>query len=304
MTDRPDHWPATYTSAVVVTVDYNDIHGILTQVPAIAGRDKSLSVWRYGSTRGVERMLAVFAEHDIRASWCIPGTVAEENPEVVKAIHQAGHEIASAGYTHENFSMLNRAQQRASVLKGCDVIAGITGRRPRGFRAPAGSYAPGLADDLRDAGLLWSSSWSGDDVPYLHPIGVQSSGASHAPLVELPLHVELEDEPYFAFNLAPAVPASQARIASYADVLVNWQRDFAGFQRFGLCYLMRLHPEILGTVGRSGLLHEWLGWLKQQEHVWFATAEEVARWWASQHTELPADHPASVFDLHRLQGPA
>lgn len=289
MTDQ--HWPTPHRCAVVITVDYNDIHGILTQVPAMAGRDKSLSVWRYGTLRGVERMLAIFAEHGVRTTWCIPGVVAEEHPRVVRAIHDAGHEIAGAGYAHENFSGLDRAQQRDSMLKGCQALENITGSRPLGFRAPAGSYAPGLGDDLRDAGLLWSSSWCGDDLPYLHP-----PGASSAALVELPLHVELEDQPYFAFNLAPAVPASQARIASYADVLLNWQRDFAGFQRFGLCYVMRLHPEILGTVGRSGLLDEWLRWLKQQEHVWFATAAQVAQWWAGQHSELPEDHPAAVFD--------
>lgn len=290
-------WPSPFTCAVVVTVDYNDIHGILTQVPAIAGRDKSLSVWRYGTTRGVERMLAVFAEHGIQASWCIPGIVAEQNPGVIQAIHAAGHELACAGYQHEDFSLLPRAQQRASVLRGCQAIERLTGTRPLGFRVPAGSYAPGLADDLREAGLAWSSSWGGDDRPYLHP-----EGRVAGKLVELPLHVELEDSPYFAFNLAPAVPASQARIASYAGTLGNWQQDFAGFQRFGLCYLMRLHPEMLGTVGRSGLLHEWLGWLKAQPGTWFATAAQVAAWWASQHEGLADDHPAAVFTRYQPPG--
>ena len=46
---------ADASNATVLTIDYNDIHGILTQVPAMAGRDKSLSVWRYGTTRGVQR---------------------------------------------------------------------------------------------------------------------------------------------------------------------------------------------------------------------------------------------------------
>lgn len=290
-------WPAPHTCAVVITVDYNDTHGILTQVPAIAGREKSLSVWRYGTTRGAQRLLEIFARHDLRSTWCVPGIVAEENPEVVMAVHAAGHELASAGYRHEDFSALSREQQRASVVRGCEVLEALTGQRPKGFRAPAGSYAQGLADDLRTAGLRWSSSWSGDDLPYVHP-----AGAVDAPLVELPLHVELEDEPYFAFNLAPAVPASQARIASYADVLINWQRDFAGFQRFGLCYVMRLHPEILGTVGRSGLLDEWLTWLKVQPGVWFATAAEVAAWWAIEHPVLPDDHPAAVFARHQADG--
>jgi hypothetical protein len=294
MTDTATTWPAPFTSAVVVTVDYNDIHGILTQVPAMAGRDKSLSVWRYGTTRGVDRMLAIFAQHGIHASWCVPGIVAEENPSVIRAIHDAGHEIACAGYLHEDFSLLSREQQRASVFQGCHALKQVTGVRPKGFRTPAGSFAPGLADDLRAAGLAWSSSWGGDDLPYLHPPG-EGSGK----LVELPVHVELEDEPCFAFNLAPAVPASQARIASYADVLGNWQQDFLGFERFGLCYLMRLHPEMLGTVGRSGLLDEWLGWLKRQPGVWFATAQEVAHWWASQHETLPEDHPAAVFARHQ-----
>lgn len=289
-------WPAPHTCAVVITVDYNDIHGIQTQVPAIAGREKSLSVWRYGTTRGAQRLLSIFAEHGLRTSWCVPGIVAEQNPDVVRAVHAAGHELACSGYLHEDFSALTREQQQTSVVRGCEALERLTGQRPRGFRAPAGSYAQGLADDLRSAGIRWSSSWGGDDLPYVHPAGEEAM-----PLVELPLHVELEDEPYFAFNLAPAVPASQARIASYAEVLLNWQRDFAGFQRFGLCYVMRLHPEILGTVGRSGLLDEWLGWLKAQPGVWFATAEEVAQWWAVEHPQLPDDHPAALFARHQAR---
>ena len=53
-------WPNGYRCAVVLTVDYNDIHGILTQAPEVAGRDKTLSVWRYGTQRGVERLLGLF----------------------------------------------------------------------------------------------------------------------------------------------------------------------------------------------------------------------------------------------------
>lgn len=288
-------WPAPYRCAVVITFDYNDIHGILTQVPAIAGRDKSLSVWRYGTTRGIERVLRILADQQLPSTWCIPGIVAEENPQAIQAIHAAGHEIACAGYRHEDFSRLDLEGQRASLKQGCKVIADMTGQRPGGFRAPAGSYAPGFVDALRDEGITWSSSWAGDDLPYLHP----PTHLDSAPLVELPLHCELEDEPYFAFNLAPAVPVSQARIGSSAEVLKNWMHDFNGFHRFGLCYVMRLHPETLGTVGRSGLLLELLTWLKAQPDVWFATAEEVADWWSGNHNTLPHDHPAAVFERHR-----
>ena len=90
-------WPEGYRCAVVLTIDYNDIHGILTQAPEVAGRDKTLSVWRYGSQRGVTRLLDLFAELGVRSSWFVPGIVAEENPQHIAAILAGGHEIACAG---------------------------------------------------------------------------------------------------------------------------------------------------------------------------------------------------------------
>ena len=48
-------------------------------------------------------------------------------------------------------------------------------------------------------------------MPFAHPTAPD--------VIELPLHYELEDEPYFAFNLSPAVPPAQSRIASYSHTL-------------------------------------------------------------------------------------
>ena len=74
------HWPLGFQSAAIITIDFNDIHGILTQAPAVAGRDKTLSVWRYGTLRGVDRLLSLLAEKQLKASWCLPAIVAEEQP--------------------------------------------------------------------------------------------------------------------------------------------------------------------------------------------------------------------------------
>ena len=99
-------WPKGYRCAVVLTVDYNDIHGILTQAPEVAGRDKTLSVWRYGTQRGVDRLLGLFEELGVSSSWFVPGIVAEENPGHIRAIQAGGHEIACAGYRHQNYDTL------------------------------------------------------------------------------------------------------------------------------------------------------------------------------------------------------
>ncbi|WP_218169541.1 polysaccharide deacetylase family protein [Pseudomonas gingeri] len=283
-------WPAPYRSAVVITVDYNDIHGILTQAPQVAGRDKTLSVWRYGSQRGVERLLGLFDELQVRSSWCIPGIVAEENPAHIQAILAGGHEIACAGYRHQNYDLLSLDQQKAALVRGCETLATLTGQRPRGFRIPAGNWLPGFTEALQEQGIRWSSSWRGDDLPFAHPTAPR--------LIELPLHYELEDEPYFAFNLSPAVPPAQSRIASYSHTLGNMQMDFAGFHRFGLCYVLRLHPEIIATPGRIGVLRELLQSIQRHEDVWIASAEEVAQWWAGSAAPMTEDHPAAVYERH------
>lgn len=283
-------WPKGYRCAVVLTVDYNDVHGILTQAPEVAGRDKTLSVWRYGTQRGVERLLALFEELGVPSSWCVPGIVAEENPEHIRAIQAAGHEIACAGYRHQNFDTLSLAEQTAALEHGCRALAAITGQRPTGFRIPAGNWAPGFTEALREQGIRWSSCWRGDDLPFAHPTVPE--------VIELPMHYELEDEPYFAFNLSPAVPPAQSRIASYSHTLGNLQMDFAGFHRFGLCYVLRLHPEIIATPGRIGVLRELLLSIQQHDDVWVATAGDVAQWWSERAVPMDEEHPAAVYERH------
>src|SRR5690349_19124703 len=143
-------WPKGYRCAVVLTVDYNDVHGILTQAPQVAGRDKTLSVWRYGTQRGVERLLALFKELGVSSSWFVPGIVAEENPEHIRAIQAGGHEIACAGYHHQNYDSLDLVAQSADIAKGCAALTALTGQRPTGLRIPAGNGAPGFIEALRD----------------------------------------------------------------------------------------------------------------------------------------------------------
>jgi len=283
-------WPAPYRCAVVITIDYNDIHGILTQAPEVAGRDKSLSVWRYGSQRGVERLLGLFEELGVRSSWFIPGIVAEEQPAHIRAIQAGGHEIACAGYRHQNYDNLTLEEQKAALAQGCQALEALTGERPKGFRIPAGNWLPGFTEALHEAGILWSSSWRSDDLSFAHPTAPQ--------VIELPLHYELEDEPYFAFNLSPAVPPAQSRIASYSHTLGNLQMDFAGFHRFGLCYVLRLHPEVIATPGRIGVLRELLEGIQQHDDVWIATGAEVAQWWDDNGRAMTADHPAAVYERH------
>ena len=290
MTTLP-RWPHGKRMALVVSVDFFDTHAIQTQEPRMSGRDKSLSVWQYGARRGVDRLLQVFDEYKIATSWFVPGRVALEHRALVQRIHAARHEIGNASFACEDFDRLSLAQQHESLGTAQAALTDVTGEAPVGFRAPFGNWAPGFTQHLRAAGIEWSSSWRGDDRPYFHP----SAATSDAPLIEVPLHYELEDEPYFSFNLYPPVPVGQPRIASYREVLANWRQDFAGFRRFGLCLPLRIHPELLGTAGRIDLLRELLNTVRSHDDVWVATGREIAQWWRSQYRANEPGHPVDVL---------
>ncbi|KLU26773.1 polysaccharide deacetylase [Caballeronia mineralivorans PML1(12)] len=293
-------WPQNARCAVVVTVDFNDEHGILTQEPRIAGREKSLSVWRYGAKRGVDRVLDALEEFDVRSSWFVPGRVAQTHAELVKRIDAQEHEIGNSGYRCEDFDTLTLDAQKEAFRAGQAALEQALGRRARGFRSFTGNWAPGFADFLRDEGVTWSSSWRGDDLPYFH-LPDTDVVRTTPPLVELPLHYELEDEPYFAYNLSPAVPVGQPRIPSYREVLANWKHDFAAFHRFGLCFVLRLHPEIIGTAGRIDVLRELLADIRARDNVWFATGAEMAAWWQQSVDGNEPGHPVEVYARHRQE---
>jgi peptidoglycan/xylan/chitin deacetylase (PgdA/CDA1 family) len=294
-------WPHHARCAVVVTVDFNDEHGILTQEPRIEGREKSLSVWRYGAKRGVDRLLGALDEFGVHASWFVPGRVAETHRELLQRIAAQGHEIGTSGYRCENFDTLSLAQQHDALKAGQAALETALNIRAKGFRSFYGNWAPGFADLLRKEGITWTSSWRGDDLPYFHlPDGDASDAPQAAPrLVEMPLHYELEDEPYFVYNLSPAVPVGQPRIPSYREVGLNWQQDFAAFHRFGLCFVLRLHPEIIGTAGRIDVLRELLDKIRAHNDVWFATGSQVADWWRETVEANEPGHPVEIYARHR-----
>jgi peptidoglycan/xylan/chitin deacetylase (PgdA/CDA1 family) len=77
---------------------------------------------------GVPRILALLARHDLTATFFIPGYSAHRYPDVVRAIAEAGHEIAHHSYVHENTIGMDErteapfstwASRRCATSPGC-----------------------------------------------------------------------------------------------------------------------------------------------------------------------------------------
>lgn len=126
-----------------------------------------------------DRVLESFARADTRATFFILGWVAERQPELVRRIAAAGHEVASHGYAHERVDAIGEAPFRRDIRRAKAILEGITGTPVLGYRAPTFSISaratPWAHRVLREEGHGYSSS--------IFPIRHDLYGAADAPVV-------------------------------------------------------------------------------------------------------------------------
>jgi peptidoglycan/xylan/chitin deacetylase (PgdA/CDA1 family) len=85
-------------------------------------------------------MLATLAERGLRATFFLTGKWADENPELVRQIRAAGHEIANHSYNHPDFRTLSDAQIVEEIERTEAVISRLAGVSTKPwFRFPYGA---------------------------------------------------------------------------------------------------------------------------------------------------------------------
>ncbi len=129
---------------------------------------------------GVRRALDLCDRFDVRATFFVLGWVAERHPDVVRAIRDAGHEVASHGMSHKKVFHLTPAQFEAEARASRDLFERITGERPTAFRAPEWSIDAqrrrwaypilsrlGFRDDSSVSPITWISGRELETRPFL-----------------------------------------------------------------------------------------------------------------------------------------
>jgi len=109
----------------------------------------------------VERLLELLARHEARATFFIVGWVAERQPDLVRRIALAGHEIASHSWDHARVTDQSPLAFRDSVRRAKYLLEELAGAPVLGFRAPSFSIVPGrewALDILIEEGYRYDSS--------------------------------------------------------------------------------------------------------------------------------------------------
>jgi len=82
-----------------------------------------------------ERLLRIFWEKNVKATFFILGTVAEEFPELIREVYEQGHEIATHGYSHRLVYQMRHEEFEEDLVKSINLIEDIIKEKVIGYRA-------------------------------------------------------------------------------------------------------------------------------------------------------------------------
>ena len=286
-------WPHGNRCAAAFTFDEDGECVAFGYDRANASRRLSLqSEATYGPEVGLPRILDLLQDRGVRATFFVPGYTAERHQEIVADMVRRGHEVAHHGYLHERPDLLGEDEERKVLKKGAEILRQITGRCPRGYRAPSwemSARTPGL---LKENGLIYDSSLMGDDEPYYIPANGREK------LLEIPVHWTNDDWVHFGFCSSPPLGNG---ISSPSKVYDTWSEEFLGYCQFGGCFVLTLHPFVIGRPSRIRLLDRMIGLIQGTEKVWITTLEEIADYVGE--TGSGRYRPAADVRLEKHLGP-
>lgn len=124
----------------------------------------SRAQWERTASRveaNTDRLLQLFADCDVRATFFILGWIAERHPELVRRIADEGHEIGSHGFDHRLIFEQTPEQFAEELSRSKDLIEQAGGQAVRGYRAASFSITRKslwALDALAEAGFEYDSS--------------------------------------------------------------------------------------------------------------------------------------------------
>ena len=139
------------------------------------------------------KILDFLGDREIKGTFFVLGELAERHPELIRTIHQQGHEIGFHTYAHVPLTRENPERFREQTRRSKAFLEDLTGAEVIGFRAPIFSLTPGTLwalPILEELGFRYTSSV----LPLRHPL-YGFPGAPQHPfrwkdsLVELPVPV-------------------------------------------------------------------------------------------------------------------
>jgi len=231
------------------------------------------SLFDYGSRVGFWRLLDLFDEFDVKATFFISGHALEQNPGTGIEITNRGHEPCGHGYRCAPLYVLNVEDERRHIRMAVDAIKKATGQRPFGWNSRGQSLNTRRLL-IEEGGFLYDSDSYAEDLPYF----VTSAGTKW---LTVPYSFETNDMKYFRS------PGHGTPSDFLAQMLAAFDCLYAEGESHPKMMSIGLHMRYSGAPAGLSAVRDFIRYARALPGVWFARRIEIARWWLDHYSDLP-----------------
>jgi polysaccharide deacetylase family protein (PEP-CTERM system associated) len=143
--------------SLLLSFDLEDFNQIVQRNLGLEGWDAR----RPPLERQMEAVFGLLDELGVKATFFVLGMTIRHYPEIAQEIGSRGDEIACHGYGHRVVYRQTPLQFRRDLESSLELIEGLTGRRPVGYRAPLFSINRDTVwalEELAELGFRYDSS--------------------------------------------------------------------------------------------------------------------------------------------------
>lgn len=237
------------------------------------------SIYEYGARAGFWRVHALLRDLPITVYGV--ATALARSPDQMRAMQQAGWEIASHGLKWIEYRDAPEAVERADMAEAIRLHAEVTGERPRGW------YTGRCSDNTvrlaaEEGGFAYVADTYADDLPYWMRVGERDQ-------LIVPYTLDANDMRFATPQGFNSGDQFYAYLRDSFDAL--YAEGVAGAPKM---MSVGLHCRLIGRPGRIVALKRFLDHVRRHSDVWVATRLQIAEHWAATHPPAHRPRPSQM----------
>ncbi len=135
----------------------------------------------YWGNEYIPKMLETLEENNVKTTFFIGGSWAEDFPEILKEIYNGGHEIANHAYSHPDLKEKSLEINKTEISKTTDIIKQLLNVEMTLFAPPSGSYSETTLQVAKELGyttIMWTRDtidWRDQDSELIYSRAVKNA---------------------------------------------------------------------------------------------------------------------------------
>lgn len=165
-------WIAIISFVVICTLSTTEVSSGERRIPIYSVEtDKKKIALTFNCAwddTGFEKLMTILREENIKCTFFFVGSFCEAYPNVVKRVHEEGHEIGNHSMLHNDPVKQEYSEIVSDISRCNDVIYSLTGEKCKLYRPPSGSYDNKTIEAAESLGMT-AIQWDADSVDWKNP---------------------------------------------------------------------------------------------------------------------------------------